>query len=95
MAQDKTQTKKEIVRDLIHELAYQQAPGIHTYSRCSAKGCEKSARGGLTCKKHTKEKLAKLIGCPRATKLSMFYHHRMILQANIEDLTEIILDDTK
>ena len=91
MEQEKN--KKEIIQDLIHELAYQQAYGIHTMGYCSLEGCTNAARGALKCKKHTKEELAKLITCPKATKLSMFFHHRMMIQANIEDLIADVLID--
>jgi len=93
MAQEQEKPEKLQVQDLINELAYQQSAGIHTFGVCQIDGCTNSARGSLRCKKHTKEELAKFITCPKASKLSMFFHHRMMIQANIDDCISDILSE--
>lgn len=89
----KKKPSKEKVRDLIGSLAYQQQAGIHTMGYCNIEGCDFTARGSLRCKKHAKEELATIIGCPTATKLSKFFHHRMMIQINIDDLINEILSN--
>ena len=74
--------------DLTTELAYQTAPGVHTYGTCSAPGCTNTARGSVHCAPCVIKRLTKEVGQETAGKLAGLYIHRAAITEEINEIIE-------
>lgn len=77
---------KQATRTLIGALAYQMAPGIHTYGHCSADGCKRVARGSAHCDECVRDKIAKATSWEVANTLYDLYKKRGEIQSDIDEL---------